>query len=67
MTCLILAWMVIAEIMFFRGLSFLPLTELPQAHACFIVFLAGSQVMQRGPAGGDMEVDYGLHRRNLKV
>ena len=23
--------------------------------------------MQGGPAGGDMEVEYGLHRRNLKV
>ena len=53
--------------MFYCYLLFIPLTELPQAHACFIVFLAGSQVMQGGPAGGDMEVDYGLHPRDLKV
>ena len=53
--------------MFYCYLLFMPLTELPQAHACFIVFLVGSQVKQGGPAGGNMEVAYGLHLKDLKV
>ena len=44
--------------MFYCYLLFIPLTELPQAHDCFIVVLVDRQVDQVRPASGGLESDH---------